>query len=197
MTGALKGSDSRATVPRPGWLSYWRSPPCCRATAVGAVPDPMVQQPLQRLPHLRHRPPLHLPAQGEKRSLENQERAGHGAQRGVMVNASPHSALEVIEPKLALHVLVVALHPPAQLAQAHQGLERGVGRQRAEPVLCGLLLPLRPLDKQPFLFSRGTTLNMLAGTADAHTGEARALRPLAALAPLHRAVAQPQGDLLG
>lgn len=57
---------------------------------------------------------------GEKRSLENQERMGHRTQGGVMVKASPQSTLEVVEPDLALHLFVVSLHAPAQLAQPHQ-----------------------------------------------------------------------------
>jgi hypothetical protein len=42
---------------------------------------------------------------------------GHHAQGGVVVEASPGAALEVVQPHLAFELLVVALHSPAKLGQ--------------------------------------------------------------------------------
>jgi hypothetical protein len=46
------------------------------------------------------------------RPLESEERVRHGAQRDVVMKASPGSAFEVVQADFALHVLVVALAPP-------------------------------------------------------------------------------------
>src|SRR3954467_8631217 len=79
------------------------------------------------------------------------EAIGCDAKRGVMVEAAPAAALEVPEPQFLLELLVVAFDAPPELGKFDQALEADVLRQREEPVLGGLLLSFRPLDKEPFL----------------------------------------------
>ena len=50
---------------------------------------------------------------GEKRSTEREEAVGDRAESGVVVKASPGATLEVIQAKLLLKFLVVALYSPA------------------------------------------------------------------------------------
>src|SRR5258708_38159415 len=67
----------------------------------------------------------------------------------MVVPAAEAAPLEVVEPKLALHLLVDGLGPPAFLERAHDLLGRHRARQRRERVLRRLLLTFGPLDEQP------------------------------------------------
>ncbi len=107
-----------------------------------AVDEATQHQVLNAAPHLRQRPALFPP--GEKRPAQGEEVVGHHAEGGVVMETSPRSALEVVQPHLTLHLLIVALHPSAQLGQAHQLLERGVCRERREVVVRRDLLVLGP-----------------------------------------------------
>ena len=50
---------------------------------------------------------------------------GDGAECGVVMEPSPGTALEVVEPKLLFHFLVITFDTPAKLDERHQALERG------------------------------------------------------------------------
>lgn len=50
---------------------------------------------------------------GEKRPSEREEAVGECAESCVMMEASPRSSFEVIEAKLAFHLLVISLDTPA------------------------------------------------------------------------------------
>ena len=54
------------------------------------------------------------------RPLESEERVRHGAQGDMVMKASPGSAFEVVQTDFALHVLVVALDPPAKFGHAYE-----------------------------------------------------------------------------
>jgi hypothetical protein len=58
---------------------------------------------------------------GEKRSAEREESVGDGAESGVVVKASPGATLEMVESKLLLELLVVALDSPAQSCEPNEG----------------------------------------------------------------------------
>src|SRR6187402_3257849 len=57
------------------------------------------------------------------------------AEEGVVVQAAPAPALEVIEAQLVLHLLVHLLAGPARLNQGGQRLERGLGWKVGQVVL--------------------------------------------------------------
>ena len=100
-----------------------------------------------------------------------------------MMEATPATALEGPEPKLLLEFLIVALDPPAQLGQADQRLERGVGRQAGQPVPGRLFLAFWPFGQQPQLGPGLTAVMVPVPRADPQGGKARGEIALAALAP--------------
>lgn len=125
---------------------------------------------------------------GEKRSAEREEAVCDGAEAGVVVEAAPGSPFEVVEAKLLLQFLVVALDAPAQLGGADEVLQRGLDRQRREPELGRLRLALRPGAEEPLQVARRPAATMPSGHADAHGDEAGGLPVLGTLAPGHRRV---------
>ena len=66
---------------------------------------------------------------GEKRSTDREESVSGGAEGCVVVKAAPGAALEVVQPNLVLHLLVVAFDAPPELCETDQRLERRVWRQ--------------------------------------------------------------------
>ncbi len=70
---------------------------------------------------------------------------GHGAESGVVMEATPSAAFEVVQAEFLLHLVVVALNAPAQLGQAHQSARGRVSWEGREPEFRGRLLPLGPL----------------------------------------------------
>jgi hypothetical protein len=52
------------------------------------------------------------------RPLRGQEGVGGDAQARVVMEAAPAAAFEVVQAELVLELLVVTLHPPAELGQA-------------------------------------------------------------------------------
>ncbi len=149
-----------------------------------AVTDTSEQQVLKAAAHLRQH--LGSPPEGEKRSTEREETMGHHAQGGVVVEAPTGAAFKMVQPHFLLQLLVVALHPPAQLRQPHQLLEGSAGQQRREVILHRPLLLSRPLHQQPFLLARRTPVEVPLGRAHTHRREARGLLAAAALAPTNR-----------
>src|SRR4051794_10353333 len=64
-----------------------------------------------------------------------EEGEGELAQQGVMVQAAPAPALEMVQPQLLLELLVHLLADPARLDQRRQDLERRVGRVVGQVIL--------------------------------------------------------------
>ena len=72
-----------------------------------------------------------------------EEGDGDQAQQRVVVQAGPRAALEVVEPELALELLVRLLADPAGLDRRGQDLEWRVGRQVGQlvfPLTAGAML---------------------------------------------------------
>src|SRR5919199_1060523 len=80
-----------------------------------------------------------------------QEGEGEQAQERVVVQAAPGAALEVVQPRLVLELLVQLLARPPRLDQRREPLERGVGREIREVVL--LLAARAMLADQPRLLA--------------------------------------------
>ena len=54
------------------------------------------------------------------------------------------------QPQLLLKFLVIALDDPAMFSHLHQSFQRGLRRQRRQPVVAGRGFSRRPFDQQPF-----------------------------------------------
>src|SRR5829696_8638359 len=80
----------------------------------------------------------------------NDERVAAQDDRDVMVPARKSSALVVVEPELALEVLVGALGSPALHHHPHQLLLGYALGERAEEVVRGLVLVVTPFDQEPY-----------------------------------------------
>ena len=52
--------------------------------------------------------------------MDREETVGGGAERDVVVKASPSPAFEVVEANFAFHLLVVALDAPSQLHEPYE-----------------------------------------------------------------------------
>lgn len=63
----------------------------------------------------------------------------------VMVEARPGPSLVVIQPHFPLHLLVVALDPPAKFCEAYELGKGRLLRQRGKPVLPWLSFLVGPL----------------------------------------------------
>src|SRR5271157_2089268 len=68
-----------------------------------------------------------------------------------MVKTTPASSFEPTQTQLLLQFLIVTLDNPAVLGGSHQLAERGLGRERGEPVFGRLGFALRPFHEQPLL----------------------------------------------
>src|SRR5260221_3586105 len=79
---------------------------------------------------------------GNRLPLGDQESVGRDAQRGVVVEAAPSTALEVAEPDLLLEFLIVTFDTPPQLCEVDQALQSDALRKGREPVFVGALSPL-------------------------------------------------------
>src|SRR6185312_970879 len=66
-----------------------------------------------------------------------------------MMEAQPSSPFVVVEAKLALELLVVALDPPTHLREVHDLRDAGACGQVAKPELDGRSLGGRPFNEQP------------------------------------------------
>ena len=94
-----------------------------------------------------------------------------------MVKAGPAAALIVAEPEFLLEFLIIALDEPSQLGEIDEALDRGLGGEVGEPVLCRFVCAQGPLDEQPMRQVRWFA------PADPESGKARA-----------RVVARASGD---
>ena len=89
-----------------------------------------------------------------------------------MVEPAPAPPLVVAQPHLLLELLEIPFEAPAQLGWLDQVSKRRVRRQGREPVFRRLLLPLRPLDQDPFL-SSGLMQQEIAGAGRTRTAAKR------------------------
>src|SRR3954464_10005040 len=113
-----------------------------------------------------------------------QESESPGRQQDVMPQGAPTSALEMVEPKLFLELLVRLLANPSRLDQPRQLLERRLGRQVGEVVL--ELTGSSVLADQPHLVTgqMDAAANRNAvGRPHPKRGERRAQRTLRAATP--------------
>src|SRR6266568_1029686 len=67
------------------------------------------------------------------------------------MEATPSASFIMPEPDLLLELLIVALDAPAQLGGVNQIAECDVARQGRKPIPGRFLLPLGPLNQQPFI----------------------------------------------
>ncbi|ERR1035437_1691028 len=88
---------------------------------------------------------------GEKPAFGDQEAVGGNAERGMMVESAPGTALEVVEPQLLLEFQEVTLDSPAQLGNPDQLLKRSGGGKVGQPILGRFGAAVGPLDEQPLL----------------------------------------------
>ena len=65
---------------------------------------------------------------GEKGPLDHEEAVSDGAECGVVVEASPGAALEVVEADLLFEFLIVALDSPAELGVGDESAQRSASR---------------------------------------------------------------------
>src|SRR3954462_8448397 len=73
-----------------------------------------------------------LPRRGRAVALQGQEAVGEERQAGVVVEAAPGAALEVVQAQLLLQLLVALFHRPAAFPQADRLLAAGARRQVRE-----------------------------------------------------------------
>src|ERR1700683_5702254 len=101
----------------------------------------------------------------------------------MVVEPSPASAFVMAEADLLLELLIVPLDAPSKLGAFDEVGERGVFRQGREPIFGRLVLPLRPLDQEPFFWPRRRAPVITMRWPDTHGREARAERRICPLAP--------------
>ena len=88
---------------------------------------------------------------GKNAAFGDQEAVGRNAECGMMMEAAPGTALEVVESQLLLEFLEVALDAPAQLGQPDHRFKRRGGGAVGRPILGGLGGACGPFDEQPLL----------------------------------------------
>src|SRR3982750_4870045 len=121
-------------------------------------------------------PPLLFPAQKQVRQHHH---------RDVVVPARPAPALEVIQPQLFLHLLVVLLHPPTPPCRGHQPPPARAFRQITKVVFDRLQLVCWPLHQQPNLLTRRLAMVPVMCALHPLRPETRGQPALAALPPSH------------
>src|ERR1022692_4948447 len=98
----------------------------------------------------------------------------------MMMKPTPTSSLEMPQTQFLLQFFIVAFDDPTELGQADQVRDfrcRGQGRQ---PILRGFGFSLRPLDEQPLLWTRFSTLLITMRRTDPDSGEPRTEQNLGA-----------------
>src|SRR5215831_14403272 len=91
-----------------------------------------------------------LPARaegGKTAPLTNQEAVGCDAQCGVMVKSAPVAPFEVSEAQLLFQLLIIPFNDPALFGDFDQSFERGIRRQRRDPILRRFRFASRPFDQ--------------------------------------------------
>lgn len=95
----------------------------------------------------------------------HQETVGCGAQCGMVMKATPASALVVTETEVLLQVLIVTLYAPALIGDANEFVDADVFGQCRQDVLARLFVASRPLDEQPLLGAQACLANIATRTA--------------------------------
>src|ERR1035437_5854372 len=118
-------------------------------------------------------------------SLCHQEPICRDAQRGMMVKATPTSALVMPKAEFLLQILVVALNAPAHLGHKHPLLKRRINWCGAHEVFCWLALVFGPLNQQPFLGAHTAAPVIPVSGTHPHCRETRTQVAVTAIAPCH------------
>jgi hypothetical protein len=107
------------------------------------------------------------------------------------MESSPASPLEVIQPDLLLHLLVVAFDAPAELREPDKLLQRDIGGERCEPELRGLIFIQGPFVYEPLLVAGRLPLKMMMGAPHAHRTEGRLLAATRSFSPSYSPASLP------
>jgi hypothetical protein len=125
---------------------------------------------------------------GKSAAFGDQEAVSGDTKRGMMVEAAPGTALEMVESEFLLEFKKIALDSPTQLGSPDQSLKRRGGREIGQPILSRFGAAFGPFDEQPLL-AVGDGLPVVAvGGTHPERGKARAHQPSGAFTPSHRAI---------
>ena len=91
-----------------------------------------------------------------------------------MVEAAPAASFEVAQPQFLFQFLIIAFDDPALFCQPDQSAETDAFGQIGHPVFSRFVFATRPLNQEPFQFSRLVEFVIAMGSADAHRGKAGA-----------------------
>src|ERR1019366_673727 len=91
----------------------------------------------------------------------------------MMMKPAPTSSLEMPQTQFLFQFFIVAFDDPAELGQADQVRDFRFHRQGRQPILGGFGFSLRPLDEQPLLGTRFSTLLIPMGRTNPDSGEPR------------------------
>jgi len=116
-------------------------------------------------------------------ALGHEKAIGGNAQGGMMVKATPASSFIMGKTEFLLQFLVIALDAPAHPGHGNEPFERGVRGQGRQDVFFRFLLPLGPLDEQPFLVAYGSPLVVTMRRPHPNRGKATGQCRVAALPP--------------
>src|SRR5215472_7725500 len=125
---------------------------------------------------------------GKNAAFGDQEAVGGNTKRGMMMEATPGTALEMVKPQLLLEFLEVALDSPAQLGGPDQLFKRGGSGEVGQPILGGFGAGFGPLDEQPPLVMKAGAPIVTVGGTHPDCGKTRAHHAGRALTPAHRAI---------
>src|SRR5438309_6602756 len=102
-----------------------------------------------------------------------------------MMPAPPTATLEMIQPQLFFHLLIILLDPVPALRYPHQPPHARLAGQIAEKIFGRLRLTRRPLDEQPDVLARQRAELPVLCRLQAARPEAGAHGSLGALPPGH------------
>ncbi len=102
---------------------------------------------------------------------------GGGGQGGVVVPADPAAALEMVKSDTGFQFPVVVFDAPADLCEANQGGDRGVGGQVGDPEVGGFGLAVGPFGDQPLLGSVPSSARVMSRLAGRIRRAATPARP--------------------
>src|SRR5262245_59808231 len=131
------------------------------------------------------------------RAFSGDEGVAAQGDRDVVMPAAERSSLEVVEPQLALHVLVHALGAPALFEKIDDVRAWQVGRHGREMKAPRLGLVVTPLADEPHVLALRWIGAVVMRRHDALEREARGELPLAAFAPRVPAKALRHRDIAG
>ena len=117
------------------------------------------------------------------RAFSDDERVAAQDDRDVVMPSREASALEVVEPELALEIFVSAFGSPALHNDADEPLSADAGGQRREEVVGRLVFAIAPFDQQPERLTLSKRHCIVVRRHDTVGGEACAEVTLGAFAP--------------